>query len=86
MPSDIKKYNISRYSELGFWSQTGLHLALGMIATLCGHYARADATPVRRNHDATCCPFRMNVTEKHFTQTETETHSLLRPERPHDHQ
>jgi hypothetical protein len=28
-----------RYSELGFWSHTGLNFAHGIIATLSGHYS-----------------------------------------------
>jgi hypothetical protein len=36
--------HVFRYAELGFWSYTGLNLAHGIIATLSGHYASADAT------------------------------------------
>jgi hypothetical protein len=45
MPSDVKKMHFFRYSELAFWSHTGLNLAHGMVATLPGHYACADTAP-----------------------------------------
>jgi hypothetical protein len=41
-----------RYSELGFRSHTGLNLAHGVIATLSGHYACADATPCTMRREA----------------------------------
>jgi hypothetical protein len=41
-----QEMHFSRYSELEFWSQTGLNLANGIIATLSGHIQALTDHPV----------------------------------------